>query len=163
MSTVQLDFAARSRFELFYIDEKGNKNNEVFVIHRAPLSTHERFMAFLIEHYAGKFPLWLAPEQVRIVTVSDKFNDFADSVAEKLKKNDIRVHVDKRTESISKKVREAQINYIPLILTVGEKEEKSNTLAVRTLDGKVKFGVKVDEVILKVTGNIESRDIKVEV
>ncbi|MBI2208733.1 threonine--tRNA ligase, partial [Candidatus Woesearchaeota archaeon] len=116
-----------------------------------------------IEHYAGKFPLWLAPEQVRIVTVSDRFNAYADEVAEKLRKNSIRVEVDKRAESIPKKVREAQIQYVPLIVTVGEKEETSNTLAVRTLDGNVKYGMKVDEFILKVTGDIEERNIKVEI
>ena len=87
----------------------------------------------------------------------------SDSVAEKLRKNDVRVHVDERSESISKKVREAQIQYVPLILTVGEKEVKAGTLAVRTLDGKVKFGMKVDEFILKVTSLIESRDIKLEI
>ena len=87
----------------------------------------------------------------------------SDSVAEKLRKNDVRVHVDDRPESIPKKVREAQIQYVPLILTVGEKEVSAGTLAVRTLDGKVKFGMKVDEFILKITSIIESRDIKLEI
>tara|TARA_Y100000310_G_scaffold336067_1_gene419658 strand:- start:2203 stop:3957 length:1755 start_codon:yes stop_codon:yes gene_type:complete len=163
LSTIQLDFAAKTRFGLTYIDKNGSKNNEVFVIHRAPLSVHERFMAFLIEHYAGKFPLWLAPEQVRFVTISDKFNGYADMVAEKLRKNKVRVHVDSRAESIGKKVREAQVSYIPLIVTVGEKEATNETLAIRTLDGKVKFGMKVDEFILKVTSLIESRELKVDV
>ena len=133
------------------------------MIHRALLGSIERFMAILIEHYAGKFPLWLAPEQVRIVTVSDAFAKYADIVAEKLRRNNVRVEVDKRAKSIPKKVREAQINYVPLIVTVGEKEEKSNTLAVRTLDGKVKFDVKVDEFIIKVTNQIEDKSIKVEI
>lgn len=163
LSTIQLDFAAKGRFSLNYVDATGNKNPDVFVIHRAPLSTHERFVAILIEHYAGKFPLWLAPEQVRIVTISDKFNEYAEEIASKLRKNNVRVEVDKRAESIGKKVREAQISYVPLIVTVGEKEAESSTLAVRTLDGNVKFGMKIDEFILKITGIIENRELKVDI
>ena len=117
----------------------------------------------LIEHYAGKFPLWLAPEQVRIVTVSDKSNEYAEEIASKLRKNNVRVEVDSRTESIGKKVREAQISYIPLIVTIGEKETESNTLAVRTLDGNVRFGMKVDEFILKVSSLIENRELKIDI
>ena len=162
LGTIQVDFNLPERFELEYEDKDGKRKTPI-MIHRALLGSIERFMAILIEHYAGKFPLWLAPEQVRIVTVSDRFNAYADEVAEKLRKNSIRVEVDKRAESIPKKVREAQIQYIPLIVTVGEKEETSKTLAVRTLDGKVKFGMKVDEFIIKVTNNIEERNIKVEV
>jgi len=160
--TIQLDFQMPEKFELNYEGADGQKHRPV-MIHRTILGSVERFMGILIEHYAGRFPLWLAPEQVRIVTVSDKFNEYANSVAEKLRKNDVRVHVDERSESISKKVREAQIQYVPLILTVGEKEVSAETLAVRTLDGKVKFGMKVDEFILKVTSLIESRDIKLEI
>lgn len=162
LGTIQLDFNLPERFELEFEDKDGKKKRPI-MIHRALLGSIERFMAILIEHYAGKFPLWLAPEQVRIVTVSDKFNAYADGVAEKLRKNNIRVEVDKRAESIPKKVREAQIQYVPLIVTIGEKEESGNTLAVRTLDGNVKFGIKVDEFILKATSNIEERNIKVEI
>jgi len=163
MSTIQLDFAAKSRFDLYYIDEKGNKNDGVFVIHRAPLSTHERFIASLIEIYGGKFPLWLAPEQVRIVTISDKSDKYVNKVVSQLKENRIRVEADKRSESISKKVREAQIQYVPLIVTIGDKEAKSGTLAVRTLDGKVKFGVKVDNFITEILDNIDKKKIKIEI
>ncbi len=145
MSTIQLDFAAKERFGLKYADSDGKDNSEVYVIHRAPLSTHERFISFLIELYAGKFPLWLAPEQVRIVTVSDASNEYADSVAQKLSLEGIRVEVDKRSESIPRKVREAQLDYVPLIVTVGEKEASSGTVAVRTLDGKVRFGIATSE------------------
>jgi len=161
LGTIQVDFNLPERFELEYEDKDGKRKRPI-MIHRALLGSIERFMAILIEHYAGKFPLWLAPEQARIVTVSDKFNSYADEVAEKLRKNNIRVEVDKRAESIPKKVREAQIIYVPLIVTVGEKEETSKTLAVRTLDGKVKFGMKVDEFILEVTGIIESREISLK-
>jgi len=159
LGTIQVDFNLPARFELEYEDKDGQRKKPI-MIHRALLGSIERFMAILIEHYAGKFPLWLAPEQVRIVTVSDKSNEFADKVADKLKFADIRVEVDSRTESIPKKVREAQIQYIPLIVTVGEKEEKSNTLAVRTLDGKVKFGMKIDAFILKVGSIIDEKEIE---
>jgi len=162
LATIQLDFNLPERFGLEYEDKDGKRKKPV-MIHRALLGSIERFMAILIEHYAGKFPLWLTPEQVRIVTVSDAFAKYADIVAEKLRRNNVRVEVDKRAKSIPKKVREAQINYVPLIVTVGEKEEKSNTLAVRTLDGKVKFDVKVDEFIIKVTNQIEDKSIKVEI
>ena len=162
LGTIQVDFNMPERFGLEYEDKDGKRKRPI-MIHRALLGSIERFMAILIEHYGGKFPLWLAPEQVRIVTVSDKFNAYADEVAEKLRKNNIRVEVDKKAESIPKKVREAQIQYVPLIVTVGEKEEISKTLAVRTLDGNVKYGMKVDEFIIKVTGNIEERNIKVEI
>ena len=160
LGTIQADFNLPERFKLEYEDKDG-KRKQPIMIHRALLGSVERFMAILIEHYAGKFPLWLAPEQVRIVTVSDKFNGYAEQVAQKLRKNNVRVLIDKRAESIGKKVREAQVNYVPLIVTVGEKEQANETLAVRTLDGKVKFGMKVDEFILKVTSCIEGRDIKV--
>lgn len=163
MSTIQLDFAAKKRFGLKYADSNGKENGEVYVIHRAPLSTHERFIAFLIELYAGKFPLWLSPEQVRIVTVSDAFNGYADSVAEQLSDGGIRAEVDKRSESISKKVRDAQIEYVPLIVTVGEKEEKSKTVALRTLDGKVKFGVPTDQFIEDVERWISEKRRQIEI
>lgn len=159
MSTVQLDFAAKSRFNLSYTDKDNKKNSEVFVIHRAPLSTHERFMAFLIEHYGGKFPLWLAPEQVRIVTVSEQFGKYAEDIAKTLREQDVRVETDNRAESIPKKVREAQVGYVPLIVTVGEKEAKNKTVAVRTLDGKVHFGVRVDEFVKKVKKNIDEKSL----
>ena len=162
MSTIQLDFAAKKRFGLKYADKDNTENNEVYVIHRAPLSTHERFMAFLIEHYAGKFPLWLAPEQVRILTVADRFESYANKIKEALDEHDVRVEVDARTESIGYKVREAQAEKIPLIITVGEKEESSETVAIRTMDNQVKFNVKIEEFVQKVLNNIKNKKIIVE-
>src|SRR3990167_9686349 len=104
MSTIQLDFAAKNRFHLAYVNDKGQEDESVFVIHRAPLSTHERFMAFLIEHYAGNFPLWLAPVQVKIVTVNDSNVKYAEEIVKMLKEKMIRVELDDRSESIGKKV-----------------------------------------------------------
>ena len=160
MSTIQLDFAAKTKFELKYADRDNKENNEVYVIHRAPLSTHERFIAFLIEHYAGKLPLWLAPVQVRILIVADRFEKYGNKIKEEVEKHNLRVEVDSRTESVSYKVREAQAQKIPLILTVGEKEEKNGTVAVRTLSNKVYFDVKVDDLLKKVVENIEEKKIK---
>ena len=119
----------------------------------------ERFLGILIEHFAGKFPLWLSPIQARILTVADRFEKYANSIKEEFEKNNLRVEVDARTESVGYKVREAQAQKIPLILTVGEKEEKNNTLAVRTLDNKVYFDVKIDDLVKKAVKNIEERKV----
>ena len=139
-STIQLDFFMPERFDLTYMDE-GGKYVRPVMIHRALFGTLDRFLGILIEHYGGKFPLWLAPVQVRILTVSDRFEDYAYGVKTFLEEKEILVEVDARPESVGKKVREAQLQKIPLILTVGEKELVKKTLAVRTLDGKVTFGL----------------------
>ena len=154
MSTIQLDFAAKSRFDLSYQDKKGEMNKEVFVIHRAPLSTHERFMAFLIEHYKGKFPLWLAPVQVKILTISDKNVKFAEKVKKDLE--GVRVELDSRNESIGKKIRDAQLERVPRILVLGDKEVKGKSVAVRTLDGKIKV-VKLNKFVEKTIDEIKKR------
>ncbi|MFA6429600.1 MAG: threonine--tRNA ligase [Patescibacteria group bacterium] len=131
MSTVQLDFVARERFALQYVDETGQKNGEVFVIHRAPLSTHERFMAFLIEHYAGSFPTWLSPVQVTILPVADRHNAFAQALSAELKEAGVRVTVDETPESVGKKIRNAEVKRIPYALVVGDKEAAGEALTVR--------------------------------
>ena len=137
MSTVQLDFAAKARFGLSFIDRDGNKNNEVFVIHRAPLSTHERFVAFLIEQYMGKFPLWLAPEQLVFMTVTDTHVPFAEKLISRFAAEGLRVRVDFRVESIGKKVRDNYLLKIPYLVTIGDKEMSSGDLSVRRRDGSV--------------------------
>ncbi|MAG52712.1 MAG: threonine--tRNA ligase [Nanoarchaeota archaeon] len=157
MSTIQLDFAAKERFGLQYQDKNGEMNKEVFVIHRAPLSTHERFIAFLIEHYAGKFPVWLAPTQVRILSLTDRNKKYVEKLQKDFKKLNLRVDVDIRSESMSKKVRDAQTELIPITITIGDKEQKAKTLAIRTIDGKIKFGVKNKDFLKKITQSIEQR------
>lgn len=137
MSTVQLDFVAKKRFELHYDDAHGKQNNEVFVIHRAPLSTHERFIAFLIEFYKGRFPVWLSPVQVKLMTVTEKNNSFAEKLAEEMKAKGIRVEVDARNESIGKKVRSAILERVNYMVTIGDQEEEKNSLAVRDREAKV--------------------------
>jgi len=160
-ATIQVDFQMPEKFDLHYIGEDNTKHRPV-IIHRVIYGSIERFLGILIEHYAGKLPLWLAPVQVRILTVADRFEYYAKKIQEDFEKNNLRADVDSRTESVGYKVREAQLQKIPLILTVGEKEEKNKTVAVRTLDNKVYFDVKVDDLLKKVLKNIEEKKVKVE-
>lgn len=140
MSTIQLDFLAKERFGLSYIDDQGQENNEVFVIHRAPLSTHERFMAFLIEHYAGAFPLWLAPEQVHIIPIADRHADAAKKVYEQMKKAGVRVALHDEPKTVSYKVRQSTLQKVPYIAIIGDNEiEQSNDselfVSIRSREG----------------------------
>jgi threonyl-tRNA synthetase len=128
--TVQIDFATPKRFGLEYINEKGKKVPPVMV-HRAILGSYERFLVLLIEHFAGNFPLWLSPVQVEIIPVSEKFNAYAEKIEKELRKNNIRVSLNKTAETLGKKIREAQKQKINYMLIVGEKEEKSKTVAAR--------------------------------
>lgn len=129
-STNQLDFLAAERFHLVYIDKDG-KEKPVYVIHRAPLGSHERFIAFLIEHYAGAFPLWLHPVQVAVLSINDTIQPYAAQIVEELRKKEYRVTLDDRQETIGKKIREAELQKIPYILIIGGKEVSTNTVAVR--------------------------------
>ena len=160
-ATVQVDFQMPQKFNAKYIADDGKKYTPI-IIHRVIYGSIERFLGILIEHYAGKFPLWLAPIQARILTVADRFDKYAEKVKEELEKNGLRVELDSRTESVGYKVREAQAQKMPLIVTVGEKEEKSNTLAVRTLDNKVYFGIKLDKFIKNIKENIMEKDSRIE-
>lgn len=152
MSTIQLDFAAKTRFGFEYDDATGNKNGDVFVIHRSPLSVHERFLAFLIEHYAGWFPFWLAPEQIRILTINDTVLDYVKEVEDILKTvvimkpvkyNEIRYTVDDRNESLGKKIREAANWKIPVQLIVGKNDKDAREVSLRTRSGEEK--IKLDK------------------
>lgn len=129
-STNQLDFLAAKSFNLTYRDKDG-KEKPVYVIHRAPLGSHERFIAFLIEHYAGAFPFWLSPIQVAVLTVTDEALNYAKEVKDNLKKRDVRVSLDDRNETIGKKIREAELQKIPYLLVIGKKELEAKTIAVR--------------------------------
>ena len=121
LATNQLDFAVPKRFDLTYVDSDG-KDKTPLCVHRAPLSTHERLIGFLIEHFAGAFPTWLAPVQVSVLPVSDKFMDYANEVAEALRTKNLRVSIDDSSESLGKKIRNAEAKKIPWMLVVGEKE-----------------------------------------
>lgn len=128
--TIQLDFQLPQRFELEYTGQDGEKHRPI-VIHRVIFGSIERFIGILIENFAGKFPTWLAPVQVKVLSVSSKFNDYAEKVVEELKKNDIKVEFDNRDEKLGYKIREAKNERVPYIIVVGEKEVNGNTVSVR--------------------------------
>ncbi len=130
LATNQVDFGQPARFNLTF-QNKLNQPETPICIHRAPLGTHERFIGFLIEHYAGKFPLWLSPLQVIVLPVGEKFIPYAEIVKEKLKNADIRTIVDERNEKIGKKIRDAELKRIPCMLVVGEKEEANHQVSFR--------------------------------
>jgi len=135
ISTNQIDFFMPKRFDLKYIDKNG-KEKYVVVQHRAPLGSSERFVGFLIEHYAGAFPVWLSPAQVALIPVSEKFNKYASGVQEELLDENIRVEMYDSDDSLGKRIAEATKQKIPYMLVVGEKEEKDDTVAVREREGK---------------------------
>jgi threonyl-tRNA synthetase len=131
--TIQLDFQLPQRFEAEYIGPD-NKKLRPIMIHRVVFGSIERFIGILIEHYAGKFPTWLAPVQVKVLTISDRFGGYADSVAELLKNNGIRVEVDNRDEKLGFKIRQAQLEKVPYMIVIGEKEVMDQKVAVRKRD-----------------------------
>ena len=131
--TVQLDFQLPQRFEIEYIGADGAKHRPI-MIHRAIFGSIERFIGILIEHYAGIFPVWLAPVQVKLLPVSDKYLSYADTVLEQLRDADIRVEMDTRDEKLGYKIREAQLDKVPFMVIVGEKEQANNTISVRRRD-----------------------------
>ena len=156
LATNQVDFAQGRRFKLEFTN-KDNAPETPLIIHRAPLGTHERFIGFLLEHYAGKFPLWLAPLQVKVLPISDKFLPYAQSISEKLKKADIRAEVDDRNEKIGKKIRDTELMRVPYMLVVGEKEMNEEKVAVRR-QGKGDAGVKgIDDFIKEAVAEIKER------
>ena len=130
LATNQVDFAQAERFDLNFNNEKNEKERPL-IIHRAPLSTHERFIGFLLEHYAGNLPVWLSPKQVSVLPISDKYVPYAQKLAEILKKSDIRALYDDRNEKIGKKIRDAEMKKIPYMLVVGEQEMQNETVSVR--------------------------------
>ena len=131
MITIQLDCAIAENFDLYYIDENGEKVRP-YIIHRTSLGCYERTLAWLIEKYAGKFPTWLCPEQVRVLPISEKYADYAKQVAGELKKNGVDVTVDERSEKIGYKIREARMDRLPYMLVVGAQEEADGTVSVRS-------------------------------
>ena len=156
LATNQVDFAQGRRFDLQYTN-KDNQPEVPLIIHRAPLGTHERFIGFLLEHYAGKFPMWLAPVQVKLLPISDRFMDYTQSILQKLKKADIRAEVDDRSEKIGKKIRDTELARIPYMLIIGEKEMESGTVSLRR-QGRGDLGSKaVDEFIRSAQEEIKSR------
>lgn len=163
ISTNQLDFLATETFELTYVGEDGQPH-PVYVIHRAPLGSHERFVAFLIEHYAGAFPTWLAPVQARVVPITDRANEYALKVRERLFEmpvangtGGLRVDVDLSNERMQKKIRNAQTEKVPYMLVVGDREAADGTVAVRLRSGKDLGAMALDTFIARIKQEAESR------
>jgi threonyl-tRNA synthetase len=129
--TIQLDFAAAHSFDMTYIDENGEKKYP-FVIHRSSIGCYERTLAMLIEKYAGAFPLWICPTQVKVLSLTDRTADYAKKIVDKLLMAGLRAEVDVRNEKIGYKIREAQLEKIPYMFIVGDKEMEENTVAVRS-------------------------------
>jgi threonyl-tRNA synthetase len=156
LATNQVDFAQGRRFKLSFTNQQ-NQPEVPLIIHRAPLGTHERFIGFLLEHYAGKFPLWLAPVQVKVLPISDKFMDYAKGLVDQLRKADIRCEVDDRNEKIGKKIRDTELMRVPYMLVVGEKEMNESKVAVRR-QGKGDLGVKtIEEFVAEAVEEIKER------
>ncbi|MBW2999029.1 threonine--tRNA ligase, partial [Candidatus Woesearchaeota archaeon] len=154
--TIQVDFNFPEKFDLVYEGKDGKKHRPV-MIHRTVLGSMERLMGCLIEHHAGKFPLWLSPVQVRILTVADRHNKYAEEIKKKFLDKGIRIELDTRAESIPKKVREAQLAKINYILVVGDKELKDKTVNVRTRDNVVKGAAKVDKFLAQLLEEIDKK------
>jgi threonyl-tRNA synthetase len=160
--TIQLDMSLPERFDLSYIDSNNEKQRPL-MIHRVIYGSIERFFGILIEHFAGKFPLWIAPVQVILLPINDDLVPHANDVRIILEKAGLRTEVDSRTERLNKKVRDAQLSNIPLILTIGDKEKKSKSLSVRTLDGNVRFGVSHEEFLEKVLPHVRERKLDLNI
>ncbi len=160
--TVQLDMSLPERFDLTYVD-KDNQRRRPIMIHRVIFGSIERFFGILVEHFAGRFPLWLAPVQAVVLPINDDLVPFAESVCGDLHAAGLRAHVDGRAESLNKKVREAQLQKVPLILTAGEKERENGTLSVRTLDGTVRYGIGRDVFFETVAGHIRRREPSLQI
>ncbi len=158
-STVQLDFNLPARFDMEYVTQ-GNERKRPIMIHRALLGSVERFFGVLIEHYMGAFPLWLAPEQIRILPVSEKYQDFARELVEKFQDEDIRVHVDESDETLSKKIRNAEKMKVPYMLVVGEKEASGEKLNVRNYFTGEQNEYTLDDLILSLKKEIKEKKIQ---
>ena len=162
MVTIQLDCASAEKFGMYYIDEKGEKVLP-WIIHRTSMGCYERTLAWLIEHYAGKFPTWLCPEQVRVLPISEKYMDYANKVAAELKKKRVDVTVDSRAEKIGYKIREARLDKLPYMLVVGQQEEADGTVSVRSRFAGDEGVKPLDEFIAQICEEIENKTIREEV
>lgn len=156
--TIQLDFQLPQRFELEYVGSDGEKHRPI-VIHRVIFGSIERFIGILIEHFAGKFPTWLAPVQVKILPIADKFNDYAQSVRKKLYESGVRVEVDDRNEKIGYKIREARNERVPYMIVIGEKEENEENISLRSRKNGNEGSMKVEELINRIIKEVKNKDI----
>ncbi len=161
MCTVQLDCAIAENFDMYYIDQNGDKVRP-YIIHRTSLGCYERTLAWLIEHYAGKFPTWMCPEQVRILPISEKYEEYAEKVRKELAKAGVDVTVDNRSEKIGFKIREARMDRLPYMLVIGQQEEADGTVSVRSRFAGDEGVKPLSEFIAQITEEIETKAIRKE-
>ena len=157
--TIQLDFQMPENFDLVYINEEGIKARPV-MLHRALFGSVERFMGILIEHFAGKFPLWLSPVQIKVMPISNKFNDYAEEVTKKLKDSGFRVEFDDRAEKIGYKIRQAQMEKVNYMVIVGEKEAESGKISIRRRNGKEEKDLDINEFIESLKEEVKSKKVE---
>ena len=163
MITIQWDALLADQFDMYYIDEKGDKVRP-YIIHRTSIGCYERTLAWLIEKYAGMFPTWLCPEQVRVLPISEKYADYAENVCQKLTANGVDAAVDNRSEKIGFKIREARLQRIPYVLIVGQKEQEENKVSLRSRYKGDEGQVALDDFIADITEEIRTKEIrKIEV
>ncbi len=158
LATNQVDFAVPSRFDLKFTNSKG-ESEVPLCIHRAPLSTHERMIGFLLEHFAGNFPLWLSPLQVKIIPITDAQHDYAKELLSKLKEEGIRAEIDSRPEKMQAKIRDAQLEKVPYMLVIGQREVEANSVAIRQRDGQDLGALPFDEFLAKVKEQINTKSL----
>ena len=162
MITIQLDMFLAERYDMYYVDKNGEKKRP-YIIHRTSMGCYERTLAWLIEKYAGKFPTWLCPEQVRVLPLSEKYIDYADEVAKELKARHVDVTVDSRSEKLGYKIREARNERLPYMLVVGAEEEKARTVSVRSRFAGDEGVKPLDEFIEQICKEIDTKEIREEV
>lgn len=156
LATIQLDFMIPERMELEYIDQEGKRQRPV-MIHRGIFGSFERFIGMLVEHYQGAFPVWLSPVQAVVMPITDRNKEYSQKAAERLKNEGLRVELDDRPETLQAKIRDAQLQKIPYMLVVGDKEEKESTVALRLRTGENLGGIKIEEVINRAKLAIEEK------
>jgi threonyl-tRNA synthetase len=156
LATNQVDFAQPERFDLKFTNKDG-QDEMPLCIHRAPLSTHERMIGFLLEHYAGNFPVWLSPEQVRVISITDEQNDYAESIAKELRENGIRAHSDLSASRMNAKIRQAQLMKVPYMIVVGKNEMEAGQISLRVRDGSQQNGFALSEFIARAKDKITRR------
>ena len=162
MITIQLDCAIAENFDMYYIDQNGEKQRP-YVIHRTSMGCYERTLAWLIEKYAGKFPTWLCPEQVRVLPISEKFADYAEEVNKELKRNGILSTVDNRSEKIGYKIREARLQKLPQMLVVGAQEQETGKVSVRSRFAGDEGQKDLKDFISAICEEIRTKEIRQEV
>ncbi|MDF2820648.1 MAG: threonyl-tRNA synthetase [Clostridiales bacterium] len=159
MITIQLDFALADRFDMFYIDKNGEKKRP-FIIHRTSVGCYERTLATLIEKYAGLFPTWLCPEQVRVLPISEKYHDYANEVRNTLRNKGIKVTIDERAEKTGYKIREARLDKVPYMVVVGQKEEEEGTISVRSRYNGDEGSKSIEQFLSEILEEIATKEIK---